>query len=345
MEIGTARPAVVGLITYPDGSYWLGEVVRALWPDSAQGRWSMSPPMTFVVPVPGGVGEWGFADGARVQGVAVPARGTGWLSNAWSDGMFAFHMRQLERAMASDGTPLAGSLRIAGGTVLGSPVVATAALQQEGSVGYLQAGTARIDVDQVVHPTVAPVLPVSEVAPVSGAVMNSVDVRASSPALPDGGRVAGELDAGTIARIDQWAAALHPDTFVADRSDVLESNLMRGRQFNRHFSQCRQTHGGVNTLQLRFAHPAAHIRSYQGMAQGCTFPAQPDDNVFGRITYADGSYWLGPVIASPQPQALALGAFGAMPGSVWLLVPAPAGKGNGARPMACVTKGRPFRWP
>ncbi|MCR6663663.1 MAG: hypothetical protein NVV60_11115 [Luteimonas sp.] len=246
--------------------------------------------------------------------------------------MFAFHMRQLERAMASDGTPLAGSLRIAGGTVLGSPVVATAALQQEGSVGYLQAGTARIDVDQVVHPTVAPVLPVSEVAPVSGAVMNSVDVRASSPALPDGGRVAGELDAGTIARIDQWAAALHPDTFVADRSDVLESNLMRGRQFNRHFSQCRQTHGGVNTLQLRFAHPAAHIRSYQGMAQGCTFPAQPDDNVFGRITYADGSYWLGPVIASPQPQALALGAFGAMPGSVWLLVPAPAGKGEWGTP-------------
>lgn len=113
MAVGYDAPPVQGLISYADGSYWLGEVSGAANPQaSGSVFYTTATPLT---PTPAGLGEWGRADGTRVQGearaVAVPKWPMAWGQHS----IVGFEMASVQR------TALPSDVRVADGGAPGSP--------------------------------------------------------------------------------------------------------------------------------------------------------------------------------------------------------------------------------
>lgn len=298
---GLDLPAVRGLITYADGSYWLGEVKGGGYPAA---RESTSGSIgTALTPTPAGYGEWGRGDGTRLQGearvMAVPLWPKGWKSNS----VVGFEMAAIRFAALPDGRLLAGELRLENGNV-----VATASAA----------------------PSDAPAISAAPAAPTAPAAPAAVPVAPAATAaapVPPGG----DPDAAAYAeRIERWRAAMAATDFSSARSSQVWLGLHKPKDYERHVQQC----GGGQTgpVRISFEGTGAKITEFTGFAPGCALPAQASQELFGIIRYADGSRWLGQVAAMPQAEAVQLSGWGGVPAPVYNLVPSPMGLGEWSRP-------------
>lgn len=298
---GLDLPAVQGLITYADGSYWLGEVKGGGNPparESASGSVG-----TALTPTPAGHGEWGRADGTRVQGearvVSVPLWPKGWNSNS----VVGFEMTAIRAASLPDGRMLAGELRLENGNVVVAPSAAPSP-----APAIAAAPSA---------PVAAPAAPPAAVAPAASA----------APPVPAGG----DPDAAAYAeRIEGWRAAMAATDFSSARSSQVWLGLHKPKDYERHVQQCGG--GQMGPVKISFEGTGAKITGFTGFAPGCALPAQPTPGLFGLIRYADGSSWLGQVAAMPQAEAVQLSGWGGVPAPVYNLVPSPTGLGEWSRP-------------
>lgn len=315
LSIGYDAPVLQGLITYSDGSYWLGEVSGAA---NANARESvMYAEATPLTPTPAGLGEWGRPDGSRVQGVARPVALAEWPNRGWDSGsVVSFEMSSVQRTVLPDGTRLAGTAAAPAPAAPVAPAIAPApAPAPAPSPAVAQA------------PAVAPAPPVAP-TPVAAPPAPAAPI-ASTASVPAATYADPRVDA-FARQIESWRAALAPEKLASARSNIASASLSKPRDYNAYVQACG---GGAPTpFRLGFANADAQIRNFTGFASGCTFPAQPDEQVFGIIEYADGSRWLGQVSAMPQAEAIELGAFGGMPAPVQNLAPAPHGIGEWAWP-------------
>lgn len=336
-DVGFDAPSVQGLISYADGSYWLGDVKGAGNPQSRESVWNAI--ATHLTPTPSGVGEWGRADGTRLQGearvVAVPM----WPKNWTSASVVGFEMTEIRRAVMPDGRLLAGNLRLEGGNVVSGPSAPTASTVPEATLP--EPAVAAVKAFLAANPEAFPAATEAAARPSAAPASSAAPTVVESPAISAPGAVASRpvsvaaneaTDArlaDLLARVDRWRIALQPENVASARSSIASVGLSKARDYNNHVQACGG--GGATLLRLGFANADAQIRSYTGFATGCTFPAQVGEDVFGLITYADGSTWLGQVTASPQAEAIELGTFGGMPAPVHTLVPAPNGVGEWTR--------------
>lgn len=325
LSIGYDAPVLQGLITYSDGSYWLGEVSGAA---NANARESvMYAEATPLTPTPAGLGEWGRPDGSRVQGVARPVALAEWPNRGWDSGsVVSFTMSSVQRSTGPEGARLAGSP----GTAAAAPAPGASASASPASAAPL-AATVAATPSAPPAPNLAPT-PAAPPAASPAPAPSPVVAPAATPApvaaaasRPAAAHTDPRVDA-FASRIEGWRAALAPEAFTSARSSVASGALSKSREYNAYVQACG---GGAPTpFRLGFANADARIRSFTGFASGCVFPAQPDDQVFGIIEYADGSRWLGQVSAMPQAEAIELGAFGGLPPPVQNLAPAPHGIGE-----------------
>lgn len=339
LALGPDRAAVHGLIRYADGSYWLGEVTAASWPQSRESIMTAAAATTFI-PTPAGVGEWGWVDGTRVQGSAKAVPVATWPKDSWTrHSVIGFEMASLARAVLPDGTLLAGGLRLENGALVAArpaPVapagaVATAPAAEAASVAP---AVGQLQVAPVANAGNAPVPTPSPAMAQAGAANGSPasSPRAAPPAaavLPAPAAAPASIDpalAGDTARIERWRTAMQSFDPASARQSVATVALGKNSDFKRYAAACGSSLQ-PQPFRLTFDRQTK-IREFIGFTYGCVLPNEPSEEVFGLIRYSDGMTWLGQVTASPQAKYLTLGAFGVTADNYHLAIPAPHGLGE-----------------
>jgi hypothetical protein len=337
LAIGYDAPVLQGLITYSDGSYWLGEVSGAANANARESvLYAEATPLT---PTPAGVGEWGRPDGSRVQGVARPVALAEWPNRGWdSTSVVSFEMSSVQRAALPDGSLLAGKLRIEDGRVVAAqaaPAVAVAAAPAAEAASVAPA----VAQAQVAPAATAGNATVPTPAPAAAQARAEAASPASSPVAATPAPAAAMRPApapattstdpalaGDIARIERWRKAMQSFDPASARQSVATVALGKNGDFKRYAAACGSS-AQPQPFRLTFDRQTK-ISEFIGFTYGCVLPKEPSDGVFGLIRYADGMTWLGQVTASPQAKYLMLGAFGVTADNYHLAIPVPNGLGE-----------------
>jgi hypothetical protein len=350
LAIGYDAPPAQGLITYADGSYWLGEVSGGANPQSRESN--LRPITTGLTPTPAGLGEWGRPDGTRVQGIARKVGVPAWPKSWTSGSVVGFEMAEIRRAALPEGQRLADNLRpedgraVAGRSAPTSPEPTSpeptspepTSPESTSPESILPApAVAAVKAYMAANPDAfpavvetpgalpAPAAPAA-VPPATNAGVQAPAIAAAPPPVP----TAENPDVALYAeRIEIWRAAMAATDFSTARSSSVSLGLHKPKDYRRHVEQC----GGSQLAPVRisFAGTGAKIEEFTGFAPGCALPDQPSAEMFGLIRYADGSRWLGQVIAMEQAEAVQLSGWGGIPAPVYSLVPAPVGLGEWTR--------------